>query len=92
MAHILCKCCGGIVGYPPELDGCICPSPEDIQALWDGQDLAGICSRCGKKDTMLMTSPWPDDQREYCMKCYTLLFPPGWTTDYQPLIDPEGKS
>lgn len=47
------------------------------------------CNRCGKEDTMMVDAPRLDDPRVYCIECYAILFPPGWTDEYQPLKDVE---
>lgn len=39
------------------------------------------CNRCGKNDTMMVDAPHLDDPRQYCIECYAILFPPGWTDD-----------
>lgn len=48
-----------------------------------------VCCRCKKADTLLIDSPADGDQRAYCVDCYAHLFPPGWTDEYQPLVDPD---
>lgn len=47
------------------------------------------CNRCGKQDTMMVDAPRLDDPRVYCVECYAILFPPGWTDEYQPITEPE---
>lgn len=42
------------------------------------------CNRCGKEDTIVVDAPRLDDPRVYCVECYAVLFPPGWTDEYQP--------
>jgi len=46
------------------------------------------CDRCGLEDTLMVDAPRLDDPRVYCIDCYAILFPPGWTDEYQPLSDP----
>src|SRR5579859_1147251 len=47
------------------------------------------CHRCGRdiSEINLVDSPYPNDNRLYCLDCYAHLFPPGWTDEYQPLKD-----
>ncbi len=47
------------------------------------------CNRCGcdVSEINLIDSPYPADDRLYCLDCYLDLFPPGWTDEYQPLKD-----
>lgn len=35
----------------------------------------------------MVEAPHRTDARLYCIECYTELFPPGWTDEYQPLKD-----
>lgn len=41
------------------------------------------CNRCGKEDTMMVDAPHLDDPRQYCVECYAILFPPGWTNEQE---------
>lgn len=39
------------------------------------------CNNCGKEDSMMVDAPRLDDQRVYCVECYAILYPPGWTDE-----------
>lgn len=49
------------------------------------------CNRCHKDVDMLMESPHKGDNRQYCLDCYGILFPPGWTEEI-PLTDEDGET
>ena len=47
------------------------------------------CNRCGKEDTLMVDAPHLSDPRVYCVECYAILFPPGYT-DEDELTDFDG--